>query len=78
MKKTTLPSSVLKKKHKACNYHLVRKAVAAKIIEFGHIDTDDNMTDIYTKPLPGLQFTKLTSKCLFHKPQAFVETTTKE
>ena len=34
---TTLPSSSLKKKHLACNYHKVREAVACFLI-FGHID----------------------------------------
>ena len=47
---TTLPSSVLKKKHQACNYHRVRKAIATKIIDFGYIDTQDNVADVCTKP----------------------------
>ena len=75
---TTLPLSVLKKKHQACNYHRVREAVAARIIEFGHIDTHDNVADICTKPLPGPQFTKLTGEYLFRKPDAREETPTRE
>jgi len=36
---TTLPSSNLKKKHLACSYHMIRKAIAGKIISYGHIPT---------------------------------------
>ena len=56
---TTLPSSQLKKKHQACNYHRVRKAIAAGFICFGHIDTvHQNIADVCTKPLPGPLFHK--------------------
>jgi hypothetical protein len=48
---TTLPSSALKKKHQACNYHRVREAIAGRILNFGHIDTGDNLADICTRPL---------------------------
>ena len=34
---TTQPSSMLKKKHQACNYHQVREAIAAGFIQFGFI-----------------------------------------
>ena len=34
---TTLPSSMLKKKHNACAYHRVREAIAARIVDFAHI-----------------------------------------
>ena len=66
---TTIPSSMLKKKHLACNYHKVRETIAAGIIDFGHIDSADNLADIATKPLPKATFEKLTSMYLFRKPQ---------
>ena len=47
---TTIPSSSLKKKHLACNYHCVREAVAARIIDYGHIPSSSNFADIITKP----------------------------
>jgi hypothetical protein len=65
---TTLPSSSLKKKHHACNYHRVREAIAARYIRFGHIDTKINVADICTKPLAGPAFRNLTGKYLFRKP----------
>ena len=37
---TTVPSSVLKKKHLGIGYHRVRKAVAAKVLRFAHVRSD--------------------------------------
>jgi hypothetical protein len=34
---TTVPSSILKKKHNAIAYHLVREAIAARIMSFAYI-----------------------------------------
>ena len=65
---TTLPSSSLKKKHLACNYHRVREAIAGKIIKFGHIDTKKNLADICTKPLSNATFSALTKLYLFRLP----------
>jgi len=48
---TTLPSSSIKKKHLACNYHRVREAIAGGFLIFGHIDTKLNLADMCTKPL---------------------------
>jgi len=70
---TTLPSSALKKKHQACNYHRIREAIAGRIVDFGHIDTQDNVADILTKPLPGPQFGKLAGEYLFRQPIARVK-----
>ena len=64
---TTLPSSSLKKKHQACNFHRIREAIAGRFVDFGHIDTKENMADIFTKPLGGPEFQNLTSKYLFRK-----------
>ncbi len=64
---TTLPSSSLKKKHQACNYHRVREAIAGKFITFGHIDSERNLADICTKPLVSTLFHKLTGSYLFRK-----------
>jgi hypothetical protein len=34
---TTVPSSVLKKKHNAITYHRVREAIVARILRFAYI-----------------------------------------
>ena len=64
---TTIPSSAIKKKHQACNYHKVRESIAAGFINYGHIPSEDNVADIVTKPLGRVLFEKLTSQYLFRK-----------
>ena len=62
---TTIPSSPLKKKHLACAYHRIREAIAAGIIMYAHIASEDNMADLFTKPLENQPFHRLTEKYLF-------------
>ena len=65
---TTVPSSVLKKKHCAISYHRVREAIAAKILRFAHVPSTENIADILTKPLPNKSFHYLIKKHLFRLP----------
>jgi hypothetical protein len=51
VKNTTIPESMLAKKHNAINYHAVREAVAAKIIRVGKEDGMTNLADLFTKVL---------------------------
>jgi hypothetical protein len=51
IKNSTIPESVLKKKHNAIAYHRVREAVAADILRIGYINSADNLADMLTKPL---------------------------
>ena len=67
---TTIPSSMMKKKHNACAYHKVREAIAGRIINFGHIDTKQNISDLCTKPLGNMDFHRLTSTYLFRRSKA--------
>ena len=64
---TTIPSSTLKKKHLACNYHKIRETIAVGIIDFRHIETGDNLSDIATKPLNRVAFENLTTTYLFRR-----------
>ena len=66
---TTLPSSSLKKKHQACNYHRVREAIASSILIFGHIVSSRNLADICTKPLGRGTFHDLLKGYLFRRPE---------
>ena len=68
---TTVPSSMLKKKHQACNYHRVREAVAAKIMTFCHIESKDNLSDLMTKPLSTAQHMALAKHLVFRRPIDF-------
>jgi hypothetical protein len=67
---TTIPSSPLKKKHLACAYHRIREAIAAGIVDYAHVDSKENMADIFTKPLPNTAFKHLIGKYLFRKPNS--------
>jgi hypothetical protein len=64
---TTLPSSALKKKHQACNYHRVHEAIAAGYIIFGYIPTASNLAYICTKPLGTMLFHSLISQYMFQR-----------
>jgi hypothetical protein len=71
---TTLPSSALKKKHQACNYHRIREAIAAKILLFGHIETNLNLADVCTKPLNSTLYHSLLKPYMFRRPKFIEET----
>ena len=53
VKNTSIPQSVLMKKHNSINYHAVREAVAAGIIRVGKEDGTTNLADLLTKVLMG-------------------------
>ena len=65
---TTVPSSPLKKKHQACNYHRIREAIAARIVRFAHVDSVNNYSDVLTKPLPPAIHQALIKPWLFRQP----------
>ena len=64
---STLPLSMLKKKHNAIAYHRVREAVAAKIINSAHIESKLNVADILTKPLTSELFHSCLKNYMFRK-----------
>jgi hypothetical protein len=64
---TTLPSSMLKKKHQSIAYHAVRNAQAAGILVFEHVKSEDNWADVLTKPLPANRFHALVRPLLFRR-----------
>ena len=51
VKNTSIPHSMLQKKHNAINYHAIREAVAAGIIRVGKEDGMTNLADLFTKVL---------------------------
>ena len=67
---TTVPSSVLKKKHCSINYHRVRETIAAKIMRFAHINSEHNLSDLMTKALGGKIFYQLVKGLLFRVPSS--------
>jgi hypothetical protein len=53
---TTVPSSVLKKNHNAIAHHPVREAISARIMKFAYIKSEENVSDVLTKPLSNEKF----------------------
>jgi hypothetical protein len=53
---TTVSSSVLKENHNAVAYYRVREAVAARIMRFSYIKSEENFSDVLTKPLSNENF----------------------
>jgi hypothetical protein len=52
VKNTTIPEAMLAKKHNAINYHVIREALAAKILRVGKEDgMTTNLADLFTKVL---------------------------
>ena len=74
---TTIPASPLKKKHLSCAYHCIREAIAAGIIDFAHVNSKENLADIFTKPLPIQTFLYLVMKYLFRNPLIEVQESNK-
>jgi hypothetical protein len=66
---TSVPSSVLKKKHNAIAYHRVREAIAARVMRFAYVKSEENVSDVLTKPLSNEKFHYLMKKWLFQTPE---------
>ena len=64
---TTIPSSTLKKKHLGCAYHRIRESIAADIVDFVHINSEENFADVLTKPLPIATHHKLIKGWIFRQ-----------
>ena len=62
---SSIPSSVLKKKHNSTFYHRMQESVAAGILRIAKEPTETNLADKLTKPLAGPKFKKLISHILF-------------
>lgn len=62
---TMRPESVLKKKHNAICYHLVREAIASNTIRIAREDTKPNMADMLTKCLLGPLLQECVSRVLW-------------
>jgi hypothetical protein len=58
----------LKKKHNAIAYHCVRESIAARIMRFAYIKSEENVSDVLTKPLSNEEFHDLMKRWLFRMP----------
>ena len=62
---STIPHSNLSKRHNALAYHRVREACAGSIVNFTHISTKQNVSDVMTKFLPFYVWRPLVDPLLF-------------
>ena len=62
---STIPASLLNKRHNALAYHRVREAIAAGIIRFFHIAGKSNPADVLSKHSGFQQFWPLIQPILF-------------
>ena len=65
---SSVPSSILKK-HNTIAYHRVREAITAIVMRFAYIKSEENASDILTKPLSNNTFHHLVMKWLFWVPE---------
>ena len=52
----TLPHSALSKRHNILAFHRVREVIAAKIIYFHWVQSDNNLSDMFSKHLEHKDF----------------------
>jgi broad-specificity NMP kinase len=65
----TVPSNELKKEYNAVGYHRVREAIAARIMGFVYIKSEENVSNVLTKPLSNEKFNYLMKRWLFRVPE---------
>jgi hypothetical protein len=49
-------------KHIDLRYHFIRGAIKDRIVQIERVDSKNNIADIFTKPLPRIQFQRLREK----------------
>lgn len=62
---STIPQSVMSKRHNALSFHWVRAAIASGMMKFCHIPGKENPADVMTKFLPHVTFWPLIKPILF-------------
>jgi hypothetical protein len=65
MKNSTIPTSTLQKKHNLICYHCVREAITSNIMRVAFIPTEQNLADMFTKPLGATKLHTFCQKILY-------------
>jgi hypothetical protein len=65
VKNSTIPSSMLQKKHNSICYHYVREAVAAKWIQIAYIPSEENIVEVLTKPMGATKLKSFIQRILY-------------
>jgi len=69
VKNTSIPTSVLAKKHNSVNYHIIRESAAAGILRVAKIPTEFNKADALTKILAMYQRNNLLNDVMYYKSE---------
>ena len=64
---SSFPQSKLHKRHTALSFHIVREAIAAKIVLFTHLPGKQNPADILSKHWPYHKVWKMLQPLLFYQ-----------
>ncbi len=67
VKNSSIPESLFSKKHNAINYHAVREAAVAGVMEVHKEDTQTNLADMFTKVLPSDRRRELLGSILYNQ-----------
>jgi hypothetical protein len=70
---STIPQSVLAKRHNALSYHRVRAAISTGMMQFCHVSGKENPADVMTKFLPYAVFWPLIKPILFWRGETMLE-----
>jgi hypothetical protein len=62
---STIPTSLLSKKHNSIAYHRVHESVASMTIRLAIVHTKENLADLLTKPLSGPDLKHLIQRILW-------------
>ena len=62
---TTIPESVLQKKHNSVNWHKIRETIAMNVARVVHIDGTENISDVLSKLVPGTTLRYLLKNVLY-------------
>jgi hypothetical protein len=62
---STVPESMLKKKHNAIAYHRMRESVASGAMRIAYVQSKSNNANLLTKPLPGPELRAMISNILW-------------
>ena len=65
VKNTSIPESMLKKKHNSIAYHRCREAVAAGTVRVAKEASETNLADAFTKSLAGHRLRFLMERILY-------------
>ena len=69
VKNTSIPTSMLAKKHNSVNYHIIREFAAAGILRVAKIPTEFNKSDALTKVLAMYKRNELLNDVLYYPSQ---------